>query len=129
MTKSRVIFILRCDRHPENYYVLDPVTAKEYISYTDNYIHPLWGFSSDFLHNVDGFGYLHRTNQLVNRNLSTNIYEAVVDGRNVYVIDKNITFIKENYLNQYYGKKDSVIVYKDEKEFNGFTIYSVDRVK
>ena len=87
------------------------------------------GFSSDFLHNVDGFGYLHRTNQLVNRNLSTNIYEAVVDGRNVYVIDKNITFIKENYLNQYYGKKDSVIVYKDEKEFNGFTIYSVDRVK
>ena len=35
------------DRHPENYYVLDPVTAKEYISYTDNYIHPLWGFSSD----------------------------------------------------------------------------------
>ena len=117
------------DRHPENYYVLDPVTAKEYISYTDNYIHPLWGFSSDFLHNVDGFGYLHRTNQLVNRNLSTNIYEAVVDGRNVYVIDKNITFIKENYLNQYYGKKDSVIVYKDEKEFNGFTIYSVDRVK
>ena len=46
------------------------------------------------------------------------------DGRNVYVIDKNITFIKENYLNQYYGKKDSVIVYKDEKEFNGFTIYS-----
>lgn len=117
------------DRHPENYYVLDPVTAKEYISYTDNYIHPLWGFSSDFLHNVDGFGYLHRTNQLVNRNLSTNIYETVVDGRNVYVIDKNITFIKENYLNQYYGKKDSVIVYKDEKEFNGFTIYSVDRVK
>ena len=117
------------DRHPENYYVLDPVTAKEYISYTDNYIHPLWGFSSDFLHNVDGFGYLHRTNQLVNRNLSTNIYEAVVDGRNVYVIDKKITFIKENYLNQYYGKKDSVIVYKDEKEFNGFTIYSVDRVK
>ena len=81
------------------------------------------------LHNVDGFGYLHRTNQLVNRNLSTNIYEAVVDGRNVYVIDKNITFIKENYLNQYYGKKDSVIVYKDEKEFNGFTIYSVNRVK
>ena len=117
------------DRHPENYYVLDPVTAKEYISYTDNYIHPLWGFSSDFLHNVDGFGYLHRTNQLVNRNLSTNIYEAVVDGRNVYVIDKNITFIKENYLNQYYGKKDSVIVYKDEKKFNGFTIYSVNRVK
>lgn len=117
------------ERHPENYYVLDPVTAKEYISYTDNYIHPLWGFSSDFLSNVDGFGYLHRTNQLVNRNLSTNIYEAVVDGRNVYVIDKNITFIKENYLNQYYGKKGSVIVYKDEKEFNGFTIYSVDRVK
>lgn len=65
----------------------------------------------------------------MNRNLSTNIYEAVVDGRNVYVIDKNITFIKENYLNQYYGKKDSVIVYKDEKEFNGFIIYSVDRVK
>ena len=51
------------------------------------------------------------------------------DKINVYVIDKNITFIKENYLNQYYGKKDSVIVYKDEKEFNGFTIYSVDRVK
>ena len=117
------------ERHPENYYVLDPVTAKEYISYTDNYIHPLWGFSSDFLSNVDGFGYLHQKNQLVNRNLSTNIYEAVVDGRNVYVIDKNITFIKENYLNQYYGKKDSVIVYKDEKEFNGFTIFSVDRVK
>lgn len=104
MTKSRVIFILRLT-DIENYYVLDPVTAKEYISYTDNYIHPLWGFSSDFLHNVDGFGYFHRTNQLVNRNLSTNIYEAVVDGRNVYVIDKNITFIKENYLNQYYGKK------------------------
>ena len=65
----------------------------------------------------------------MNRNLSKNIYEAVVDGRNVYVIDKNITFIKENYLNKYYGKKDSIVVYKDEKEFNGFTIYSVNRVK
>lgn len=86
------------DRHPENYYVLDPVTAKEYISYTDNYIHPLWGFSSDFLHNVDGFGYLHRTNQLVNRNLSTNIYEAVVDGRNVYVIDKKLLLSKKIIL-------------------------------
>lgn len=117
------------DRHPENYYVLDPVTAKEYISYTDNYIHPLWGFSSNFLNNVDGFGYLHQKNQLVNRNLSTNIYEAVIDGRNVFVIDKNITYIKENYLNQYYGQDDSVIVYQDVKEFNGFTIYSVNRVK
>lgn len=117
------------DRHPENYYVLDPVTAKEYISYTDNYIHPLWGFSSNFLNNVDGFGYLHQKNQLVNRNLSTNIYEAVIDGRNVFVIDKNITYIKENYLNQYYSQDDSVIVYQDVKEFNGFTIYSVNRVK
>lgn len=117
------------DRHPENYYVLDPVTAKEYISYTDYYIHPLWGFSSSFLSNVDGFSYLHQKDQLVNRNLSTNIYEAVVDGRNVFVIDKNITFIKENYLNQYYGQEDSVIVYDDVKEFNGFTIYSVNRVK
>lgn len=117
------------DRHPENYYVLDPVTAKEYISYTDNYIHPLWGFSSNFLNNVDGFGYLHQKDQLVNRNLSTNIYEAVIDGRNVFVIDKNITFIKENYLNQYYGQDNSVVVYQDVKEFNGFTIYSVNRVK
>lgn len=117
------------DRHPENYYVLDPVTVKEYISYTDYYIHPLWGFSSSFLSNVDGFSYLHQKDQLVNRNLSTNIYEAVVDGRNVFVIDKNITFIKENYLNQYYGQEDSVIVYDDVKEFNGFTIYSVNRVK
>ena len=39
------------------------------------------------------------------------------------------TLLLSKKINQYYGKKDSVIVYKDEKEFNGFTIYSVDRVK
>ena len=117
------------DRHPENYYVLDPVTAKEFVSYTDNFTHPLWGFTSNFLKNVDGFGYLHQQSQLIAHNLPTNIYEAVADGKNTYVIDKNITFIKEKYLNQYYGQKDSVIAYNDEKEFNGFTIYNVKRHK
>lgn len=111
------------NRHPERYYVLDPISAQEYLSKCDNYTHPLWGFKKGFIDNIDGFGYFHRQDQLVKRNLPTNIYEAILTNKNIYVVDNNIVFKKEKYFNEYYVDEDKYAAYTEVKEINGFKIY------
>lgn len=113
------------NRHPECYYVLDPTTAVDYIKYTDNYIHPLWGFKRNYLNNIDSFGYFNRVEQLRKRNLSENIYKAVLSDNKIYVVDKYITFKKERYFTEHYSTNNSVITYNQIKEFNKFKIYKV----
>ncbi len=113
------------NRHPERYYVFDPVSADDYLSKCNNFVHPLWGFSNDFLKNVDGFGYFHQKSQLFEHNLPDNIYEAVLTNNNVFVVDKYITFKKENYFNEYYVEDGKTAHYKQVKEINGFKIYEV----
>lgn len=113
------------DRHPDRYYVLDPNTGAEYIKYTENYIHPLWGFRESFLENVDGFGYFHNTEELRMRSMSENIYEAVLTYNKIYVIDKNITFRKERYLTTNYAENGKTVLYNQVSEIDGFRIYEV----
>ena len=113
------------DRHPDRYYVLDVTTAEEYIKYTENYIHPMWGFRKSFLENVDGFGYFHHYENLRKRNMSENIYEAVLSNNKIYVVDKNITFRKERYFTKNYAKEDNVIIYNQVNEIDGYKIYEV----
>lgn len=113
------------DRHPDRYYVLDPVTANEYMKYTENYLHPLWGFREGALDNIDGFGYFHNDELLRKRNLSENIYEAVLSNNKIYIIDKNITFRKERYLTQNYAEEDMFAVYEQVNELDGYKIYEV----
>lgn len=113
------------DRHPDRYYVLDPNTGNEYMKYTENYIHPLWGFRQGFLDNVDGFGYFHNSDELRKRNLSDNIYEAVLTYNKIYVVDKNITFRKERYFTTKYAEKGKTVSYNQISEFDGYKIYTV----
>lgn len=113
------------DRHPDRYYVLDPNTGNEYMKYTENYIHPLWGFRQGFLYNVDGFGYFHNSDELRKRNLSDNIYEAVLTYNKIYVVDKNITFRKERYFTTKYAEKGKTVSYNQISEFDGYKIYTV----
>lgn len=113
------------DRHPDRYYVLDPNTGNEYMKYTENYIHPLWGFRQGFLDNVDGFGYFHNSDELRKRNLSDNIYEAVLTYNKIYVVDKNITFRKERYFTTKYAEKSKTVSYNQISEFDGYKIYTV----
>lgn len=113
------------DRHPDRYYVLDPRTGQEFIKYTENYIHPLWGFRKSFLENVDSFGYFHNREELRKRNMSDNIYEAVLTYNKIYVIDKNITFRKERYFTANYAENDKAVFYNQVSELNGFKIYTV----
>ena len=117
------------DRHPERYYVVDPASFDEFIKYSENYMHPLWGFRKSFLDNVDGFKYFHHDTQLRKRNLSENIYEAILKGNNIYVIDKNITFKKERYFTNNYAQNDETIVYEQVNELDGYKIYKVNIVK
>ena len=117
------------DRHPERYYVVDPASFDEFIKYSENYMHPLWGFRKSFLDNVDGFKYFHHDTQLRKRNLSENIYEAILKGNNIYVIDKNITFKKERYFTNNYAQDDETIVYEQVNELDGYKIYKVNIVK
>ncbi len=116
------------DRHPDRYYVLDPVTANDYFQYTENFLHPLWGYRRGFLDNVDGFGYFHNTQQLRKRGLSDNIYEAILKYDKIYVIDNTITFRKERYLSQNYAQSGKEVLYTQVSELNGFKIYKVDQV-
>lgn len=114
------------NRHPERYYVLDPVSADKYIKYTDNYTHPLWGFKRSFMDNVDGFGYFHQQSQLLKHNLPMNIYRAVLTNNEIFVIDNNITYKKEKYFSRHYIENNKAANYKKVKEINGFKIYSVE---
>ena len=113
------------DRHPDRYYVLDPNTSNEYMKYTENYIHPLWGFRQGFLENVDGFGYFHNSDELRKRNMSENIYEAVLTYNKIYVIDKNITFKKERYFTLKYAENGKTVSYNQISEIDGYKIYTV----
>lgn len=114
------------DKHPERYYVIDPESFNEYIKYSENYMHPLWGFRKSFLDNVDGFKYFHHDTQLRKRNMSSNIYEAILDGNNIYVIDKNITFKKERYFTNNYAQSGETVIYEQINELNGYKIYKVN---
>ncbi len=116
---------LEISRHPERYYVIDPVTYVNYIKYSNNYIHPMWGFSSSFLKNVDTFGYFQKTEQRRNRGLSDNIYKAVLDNRYVYVIDNTITFKKEKYFSKYYSDNGNYVSYIQNDENSGYKLYKV----
>lgn len=113
------------NKHPEIYYVLDPETAVDYMKHTDNYLHPLWGFNSNFMKNVDSFGYLHKSTQLMKKNLPQNIYKAVLGNKKVYVIDNSIIFKKEEYFNKYYSNGKENISYNQLAEFKGYKIYQV----
>lgn len=81
------------------------------------------GIQKGFIDNIDGFGYFHRQDQLVKRNLPTNIYEAILTNKNIYVVDNNIVFKKEKYFNEYYVDEDKYAAYTEVKEINGFKIY------
>lgn len=113
------------NKHPERYYVLDPETAVEYMKHTDNFRHPMWGFNSNFVKNIDSFGYLHKRTQLMKKGLPQNIYKAVIDSKKVFVIDKSIVFKKEEYLNKYYSGGKNNISYHQQNDIKGYKIYSV----
>lgn len=113
------------ERHPERYYILDPNTAKDYIKYSTNYLHPLWGFKDNYLKNIDSFGYHHRTKELRKRG-TDNIYFAAINAKRTYVIDNSITYKKENYLKKYYSTEEkSSYSYKLDKEVSGYKIYQI----
>ena len=117
--------ITEIDRHPDKYYVIDPTTATELLKYTENYMHPMWGFRNGAYDNIDSFGYFHNDEALRKRNVSENIYEAVLSNKKIYVIDKNITFRKERYFTQNYAEDGMYIAYEQINELNGYKIYQV----
>ena len=113
------------NRNPDCYYVMDTPTEKDFVQYTENYLHPMWGFRSEYLENLDGFTYFHNSDMLRRRYLPENIYEAIMTNRKIYVIDKNIVFRKENYLNENYTDKNSYVAYEQVNELDGYKIYEV----
>ena len=112
-------------RPNERYYILDPYTAKDYIQYSTNYLHPLWGFKDNYLKNVDSFGYHHRTKELRKRG-TDNIYYAAINAKRTYIIDNSITYKKENYLKKYYSTEEKTnYSYNFDKEVCGYRIYQI----
>lgn len=119
------MLITEISRNPDCYYVMDPPSSEEFLKTTENYVHPLWGFRNGYLENLDNFGYFHNTEMLRKRNLPENIYEAVLKGRKVYVIDKNIVFKKEKYFTVNYAEPHKHVAYQQRNELDGYKIYSV----
>ncbi|MBR1483955.1 MAG: hypothetical protein IJ598_13460, partial [Ruminococcus sp.] len=117
--------ITEISRNPDCYYVMDTVSKSEFDAYTENYIHPLWGFRYGYLENLDSFGYMHNDEMLRKRNLPENIYQAVLTNRKIYVIDKFITFKKEKYFNLNYADHFESITYQQVKELDDYKIYEV----
>lgn len=117
--------LLEIGRNPDNYYVMDPVTKKEFMEYTENYVHPMWGFRDEYLDNLDDFGYFHNDEKLRRRNLPENIYQAILTNKKIYVIDKNLVFKKENYFSEHYAENGSRAVYEQLSDPNGYGVYRV----
>ena len=94
-TESDARFLVsELDRNPDCYYVIDPDTKEDFIKYTENYIHPMWGFRDDYLSNLDDFGFYHNEQIMRRRNYPENIYEALLTKKKIYIIDNNIVFKK-----------------------------------
>lgn len=117
--------LLEISIHPERYYLLDPVTANDYIKNTDYYNHPLWGYPTNFMKNIDSFGYYHDTQQLRRFSLTDNPYKSAIDSRKVFVIDNYMVFKKEKYFTKYYASNDKTISYALTDEHDGYKIYKV----
>lgn len=112
-------------RNPDNYYVMDPVTKIDFMEYTENYVHPMWGFRDEYLDNLDDFGYFHNDDKLRRRNLPENIYQAILTNKKIYVIDKNLVFKKEKYFSEHYTETGGRAVYEQLSEPNGYGVYRV----
>lgn len=125
MTNKPVSLYLSIKKHPERYYVLDPNTATEYLTYTDNYVHPMWGFNNSFMDNVDTFGAFQKIDNRRKHNLNDNIYTAAVESKYVFIIDNSITFRKEDYFSEYYSKDDNTLIYTQTEETGGYKIYKI----
>lgn len=125
MANKPVSLYLAITKHPERYFVLDPNTATQYLTYTDNYIHPMWGFSKSFMENVDTFGVFQKIDNRRKHNLKDNIYEAAVESKYVFIIDNSITFRKENYFTEHYSMDDEPIIYNQSEEINGYKLYKI----
>ena len=130
--------ITEINRNPDCYYVMDTMSRQDFDRYTENYLHPLWGFRSGYLENLDDFGYMHHYEMLRKRNLSYNIYEmlrkrnlsyniyeAVMTNHKIYVVDKNVTFKKEKYFNLNYTDQYTTAHYQLVKELDDYKIYEV----
>ncbi len=118
--------ISEISRNPDYYYVMDSQSQKEFVKYTENYLHPLWGFREGYLENLDSFGYFHNSELLRKRNLPENIYEAVLKNRKIQVIDKNITFKKEKYFSINYVQPPQTAVYSQVDDIDGYKLYEVE---
>ena len=117
--------ISELDRNPDCYYVMDPDTKEDFIKTTTNYIHPMWGFDDSYLSNLDDFGYFHNEQILRKRNLSDNIYQALLSKKKIYVIDNNIVFKKEKYFSEHYTQNNARAYYELVSEPQGYKIYKV----
>ena len=113
------------DRNPDCYYVMDPDTKEDFIKYTENYIHPMWGFRDDYLTNLDDFGFFHNEQIIRRRNYPENIYEALLTKKKIYVIDNNIVIKKEKYFSEHYTENNSRAFYELVSEPDGYRIYKV----
>ena len=118
--------ISEISRNPDYYYVMDTQSQKEFLKYTENYLHPLWGFRDEYLENLDSFGYFHNYELMRKRNLPDNIYEAVLKNRKIQVIDKNITFKKEKYFTINYVQPPQSAIYNQVGEFDDYKFYEVE---
>lgn len=125
MSNKPVSLNLAIKKHPERYFVFDTNTATDYLKYTDNYVHPLWGFSSSFLENVDTFGVYQKIDNRRKHSLSDNIFEACVESKYVFIIDNSITFRKENYFTKYYSPDSEPISYSQAEEISGYKVYKI----
>ena len=118
--------IAEISRNPDYYYVMDTQTQKEFVQYTENYLHPLWGFRDGYLENLDSFGYFHNNDLMRKRNLPDNIYEAVLKNRKIQVIDKYITFKKEKYFTINYVEQPQSAIYNQIDAVDDYKLYEVE---
>ncbi len=120
--------IAEISRNPDCYYVMDPSTENAFIKGTENYRHPLWGFRDGYLENLDYFRYFHNNELLRKRNLSENIYEAVLSNRKIFVIDKYIIYKKERYFTLNYADSGQSIFYDQLKTVDDYKVYQVTKI-
>ena len=125
-TENEARFLVSAlERNPDCYYVIDPDTKEDFIKYTENYLHPMWGFREDYLSNLDDFGFYHNEQTMRRRNYPENIYEALITKKKIYVIDNNIVIKKERYFSEHYAENNARAFYELVSEPDGYRIYRV----
>jgi len=116
-------------KNNDKVFVFDTRTSGSYAMHLSYYNEPLKKFPDSYNSNLlsfGGWGTLSPYNdQILSRFDIDNVFQDIINNKNVYVVDIYNKSDMEKYLNDYYGEKNRTIYYNYVDRISGMDIWRV----